>query len=80
MMPKKVITLHHFNLNREVRAENYSRYFIPPIIWLTIFASIVQSAMDAAPKLAILTAPASALIFYSGIIVTGVLSASGYAK
>ena len=63
MMPKQVITLHHFDRNTENRARNFSRYFIPPIIWLTVFASIVQSAMDAKAKFAMLTASASALIF-----------------
>ena len=74
MMPKQVITVHHFDQNTEDSAKNYSRYFIPPIIWLTIFPSIVQSAMDATAKFAMLTASASAsaLIFYSGIIVTGI--------
>ena len=80
MMPKQVIMLHHFDRNTEVRAKNYSRYFIPPIIWLTVFASIVQSAMDATAKFAMLTASASALIFYFGIIVTGVSFAFGYTK
>ena len=80
MMPKQVITLHHFDQNSEERAENFSRYFIPPIIWLTIFASIVQSAMDATAKFAMLTASASALISYSGIIVTGVSFAFGFTK
>ena len=79
-MPKQVITLHHFDKNTEDRAQNFSRYFIPPIIWLTIFASIVQSAMDATAKFAMLTASASALIFYSGIIVTGVWFAFGFTK
>ena len=63
MMPKQVITLHHFDTNTEDRAQNFSRYFIPPIIWLTMFASIVQSAMDATAKFAMLTASASALHF-----------------
>ena len=80
MMPKQVITLHHFDQNTEDRAQIYSRYFIPPIIWLTIFASIVQSAMDATAKFAMLTASASALIFYSGIMVTGVSFAFGFTK
>ena len=80
MMPKQVITLHHFDQNTEDRAKNYSRYFIPPIIWLTIFALIVQSAMDATAKFAMLTASASALCFYSGIIVTGVSFAYGFTK
>ena len=80
MMPKKVTTFHHFDESSEDRAENFSRYLIPPIIWLTIFASIVQSAMDATAKFAMLTASASALIFYSGIIVTGVTFAFGYIK
>ena len=80
MMPKQVITLRHFERNTEDRAQNFSRYFIPPIIWLTVFASIVQSAMDATAKFAMLTASASALIFYSGIIVTGVSFAFGYTK
>ena len=79
-MPKQVITFHHFDANSEDRAENFSRYFIPPIIWLTIFASIVQSSMDATAKFAMLTASESALIFYSGIIVTGVSFAFGYTK
>ena len=79
-MSKQVITLHHFNQNTEDRAQNYSRYFIPPIIWLTIFATIVQSAMDATAKFAMLTASASALIFYSVIIVTGVSFAFGFTK
>ena len=80
MMSKQVITLHHFNQNTEDRAQNYSRYFIPPIIWLTIFATIVQSAMDATAKFAMLTASASTLIFYSVIIVTGVSLTSGFTK
>ena len=82
MMPKQVITLHHFDRNTENRARNFSRYFIPPIIWLTVFASIVQSAMDATAtaKFAMLTASTNALIFYSGIIVTGVSSAVGLTK
>ena len=80
MMPKQVITLYHFDRITEDRAENFSRYFIPPIIWLTIFASIVQSAMDATAKFAMLTASASALIFYSGIIVTGVSFVFGFTK
>lgn len=80
MMPKQVITLHHFVQDTEDRARNFSRYFIPPIIWLTVFASIVQSAMDATAKFAMLTASASALIFYSGIIVTGVSFAFGFTK
>ena len=80
MMPKQVITLHHFDRNTEDRAENFSRYFIPPIIWLTIFASIVQSAMDTTAKSAMLTASAGAAIFYSGIIVTGVSFAYGFTK
>ena len=49
-------------------------------MWLTIFASIVQSAMDATAKFAMLTASASALIFYSGIIVTGVSFVFGFTK
>ena len=80
MMPKQVITLHHFDQNTEDRAKNYSRYFIPPIIWLTIFALIVQSAMDATAKFAMLTASASALFFYSRIIVTGASFAYGFTK
>jgi len=80
MMPKQVITLHRFDQNTEDRAKNYSRYFIPPIIWLTIFALIVQSAMDGTAKFAMLTASVSALIFYSGIIVTGVSFAYGFTK
>ncbi len=80
IMPKQVITLYHFDRNTEDRAENFSRFFIPPIIWLTIFASIVQSAMDATAKFAMLTASASALIFYSGIIVTGVSFVFGFTK
>ena len=79
-MSKQVITLHLFNQNTDDRAQNYSRYFIPPIIWLTIFATIVQSAMDATAKFAMLTASASALIFYSVIIVTGVSFAFGFTK
>ena len=79
-MSKQVITLHHFNQNTEDRAQNYSRYFIPPIIWLTIFATIVQSAIDATAKFAMLTASASALIFYSGIIVKGVSFTFGFTK
>ncbi len=80
IMPKQVITLYHSDRNTEDRAENFSRFFIPPIIWLTIFASIVQSAMDATAKFAMLTASASALIFYSGIIVTGVSFVFGFTK
>ena len=80
MMPKQVITLHHFVQDTEDRARNFSRYFIPPIIWLTVFASIVQSAMDATAKSAMITASASALIFDSGIIVTGVSFAFGFTK
>ena len=82
MMPKQVITLHHFDTNTEDRAQNFSRYFIPPIMWLTIFDSIVQSAMDATAKakFAMLTASTNALIFYSGIIVTGVSFAFGLTK
>ena len=80
MMPKQVITLHHFDRNTEDRAQNFSRYFIPPIIWLTVFASIVQSAMDATAKSAMLTTSVSALIFYSGIILTGVSFAFGFTK
>ena len=80
MMAKQVITLHHFDQNTEDRAQNYSRYFIPPIIWLTIFATIVQSAMDATAKFAMLTASASALIFYSGMLVTCVSFAFGCTK
>ena len=80
MMPKQVITFHHFDESSEDRAENFSRCLIPPIIWLTIFASIVQSAIDATAKFAMLTVSARALIFYSGIIVTGVSFAFGYAK
>jgi hypothetical protein len=63
MMTKWVITFHHFDESLEDRAENFSRCLIPPIIWLTIFASIVQSAIDATAKFAILTASASALNF-----------------
>jgi hypothetical protein len=63
MMTKWVITFHHFDESLEDRAENFSRCLIPPIIWLTIFASIVQSAIDATAKFAILTASASALDF-----------------
>jgi len=40
----------------------------------------VQSAVEAAAKFAMLTVSARALIFYSGIIVTGVSFAFGYAK
>jgi hypothetical protein len=32
MMPKQVITLHHFDANSEDPAENFLRYFIPPIM------------------------------------------------
>ena len=80
MMPKQVITLRHFDQNSEVRDKNHSRYVNPPIIWLTIFATIVQSAMDATAKFAMLTASASALIFYSGMIVTCVPFALGCTK
>jgi hypothetical protein len=32
MMPKQVIALHHFDANSEDPAENFLRYFIPPIM------------------------------------------------
>jgi hypothetical protein len=76
MMQRQVITLQHFYQNTEDRAQNHSHYFIPPIIWLAIFATIVRSAVDATAKFAILTASATALIFYYIYLILGVLSAS----
>jgi len=80
MMPKKVMSVHQFDPCVKDRVFQYSRYLIPPVIWIAIFATLVQSAMDAAAKFAMLTATASALIFYSGLMVTGVSFAFGYTK
>ena len=80
LTPNKVVNFHLKNSRKASWSSTYARSFIPSIIWLTIFATLVQSAMDATAKFAMLTASASALIFYSGIIVTGASFAFGFTK
>ena len=57
-----------------------SYFVIPRIILLTVFATMVQSAMDTSAKYAMLTATPAALIFYSGLIVSCRSFAFGYAQ
>ena len=80
LTPNKVVNFHLKDSRKASWSSTYARSFIPSIIWLTIFATLVQSAMDATAKFAMLTASASALIFYSGIIVTDASFAFGFAK
>ena len=80
LTPNKVANFHLKNSRKASWSSTYARSFIPSIIWLKIFANLVQSAMDATAKFAMLTASASALIFYSGIIVTSASFAFGFTK
>jgi hypothetical protein len=80
MMPKQVITLHHFDAKlrrsrRKFFAILYSTNHVADHFCLDRAIGI-----DATAKFAMLTVSARALIFYSGIIVTGVSFAFGYAK